>query len=59
MRTRAPEVRAVYNDIMATRKTDWINNFSESRRDDRLLKYISTILLQFARHHKLWLNADC
>ena len=21
------EVRAVYNDIMATRKTDWINNF--------------------------------
>ena len=23
----SPEVRAVYNDIMATRKTDWINNF--------------------------------
>ena len=23
----APEVRAVYDDIMATRKTDWINNF--------------------------------
>jgi AhpD family alkylhydroperoxidase len=22
-----PEVRAVYDDIMATRKTDWINNF--------------------------------
>src|ERR1700693_5697344 len=22
-----PEVRAVYEDIMATRKTDWINNF--------------------------------
>jgi hypothetical protein len=21
------EVRAVYEDIMATRKTDWINNF--------------------------------
>jgi len=21
------EVRAVYDDIMATRKTDWINNF--------------------------------
>src|ERR1700759_5416985 len=21
------EVRAVYNDIMATRKTDWVNNF--------------------------------
>jgi AhpD family alkylhydroperoxidase len=23
----APEVRAVYDDIMATRKTDWVNNF--------------------------------
>lgn len=23
----APEVRAVYDDIMATRRTDWINNF--------------------------------
>src|SRR6267154_4724872 len=23
----APEVRAIYDDIMATRKTDWINNF--------------------------------
>ena len=22
-----PEVRAVYDDIMETRKTDWINNF--------------------------------
>jgi hypothetical protein len=22
----SPEVRAVYDDIMATRKTDWINN---------------------------------
>jgi len=22
-----PEVRAVYDDIMTTRKTDWINNF--------------------------------
>jgi len=22
-----PEVRAVYDDIMATRKTNWINNF--------------------------------
>ena len=22
-----PEVRAVYNDIMATRKSDWVNNF--------------------------------
>ena len=23
----SPEVRAVYDDIMATRKTEWINNF--------------------------------
>jgi AhpD family alkylhydroperoxidase len=23
----APEVRAVYDDIMATRKTDWVNNY--------------------------------
>ncbi|HEX4276281.1 MAG TPA: carboxymuconolactone decarboxylase family protein [Bryobacteraceae bacterium] len=23
----APEIRAVYDDIMTTRKTDWINNF--------------------------------
>jgi AhpD family alkylhydroperoxidase len=23
----SPEVRAVYDDIMATRRTDWINNF--------------------------------
>jgi len=23
----SPEVRAVYDDIMLTRKTDWINNF--------------------------------
>jgi AhpD family alkylhydroperoxidase len=23
----SPEVRAVYDDIIATRKTDWINNF--------------------------------
>jgi AhpD family alkylhydroperoxidase len=26
-RDASPEVRAVYDDIMATRKTDWINNF--------------------------------
>jgi hypothetical protein len=23
----SPEVRAVYDDIMATFKTDWVNNF--------------------------------
>jgi len=26
-RDASPEVRAVYDDIMATRQTDWINNF--------------------------------
>lgn len=25
--TATPEVRAVYDDIMATRKTDWVNNY--------------------------------
>lgn len=25
--TASPEVRAVYDDIMATRRTDWVNNF--------------------------------
>jgi AhpD family alkylhydroperoxidase len=29
-----PEVRAVYNDIMATRKTDWINNFWKALAHD-------------------------
>jgi hypothetical protein len=28
----SPEVRAVYDDIMATRKTDWINNFWKDTR---------------------------
>ncbi len=28
------EVRAVYNDIMATRKTDWINNFWKALAHD-------------------------
>jgi AhpD family alkylhydroperoxidase len=26
-RDASPEVRAIYDDIMATRKVDWINNF--------------------------------
>jgi AhpD family alkylhydroperoxidase len=26
-RDASPEVRAVYDDIMSTRKTDWVNNF--------------------------------
>jgi AhpD family alkylhydroperoxidase len=35
----SPEVRAVYDDIMATRKTDWINNFWKSlAADPALLK---------------------
>jgi AhpD family alkylhydroperoxidase len=34
-----PEVRAVYDDIMATRKTDWINNFWKAiAHDSALLK---------------------
>jgi len=35
----SPEVRAVYDDIMATRKTDWINNFWKAiAHDPSLLK---------------------
>src|SRR5258707_14458281 len=30
----AAEVRAVYDDILATRKTDWINNFWKSLAND-------------------------
>ena len=30
----SPEVRAVYDDIMATRKTDWINNFWKALAND-------------------------
>ncbi|MFZ1918281.1 MAG: carboxymuconolactone decarboxylase family protein [Terriglobales bacterium] len=30
----SPEVRAVYDDIMETRKTDWINNFWKSIAHD-------------------------
>jgi AhpD family alkylhydroperoxidase len=30
----SPEVRAVYDDIMATRKTDWINNFWRALAND-------------------------
>ena len=29
-----PEVRAIYDDIMATRKTDWINNFWKALGND-------------------------
>ena len=29
-----PEVRAVYDDIMAVRKTDWINNFWKALAND-------------------------
>jgi AhpD family alkylhydroperoxidase len=35
----SPEVRAVYDDIMATRKTEWINNFWKAlARDPATLK---------------------
>jgi AhpD family alkylhydroperoxidase len=30
----SPEVRAVYDDIMAVRKTDWINNFWKALAND-------------------------
>ena len=33
----SPEVRAVYDDIMATRKTDWINNFWKAIAHDLAL----------------------
>jgi AhpD family alkylhydroperoxidase len=32
-----PEVRAVYDDIMATRKTDWVNNFWKGLAHDPAL----------------------
>src|SRR6478752_6348189 len=32
----SPAVRAVYDDIMATRKTDWINNFWKAMAHDPL-----------------------
>ncbi len=32
-----PEVRSVYNDIMATRKVDWINNFWKAIAHDPVL----------------------
>jgi AhpD family alkylhydroperoxidase len=30
----SPDVREVYDDIMATRKTDWINNFWKALAND-------------------------
>ena len=30
----SPQVRAVFDDIMATRKTDWINNFWKALAND-------------------------
>lgn len=33
----SPQVRAVYDDIMATRKTDWINNFWKALAHDPAL----------------------
>ncbi len=36
-RDASPEVRAVYDDIMATRKVDWINNFWKALAHDPAL----------------------
>jgi AhpD family alkylhydroperoxidase len=33
-RDASPEIKAVYDDIMATRKTDWINNFWKALAND-------------------------
>src|SRR5438045_6907722 len=33
----SPEVRAVYDDIMAMRKSDWINNFWKALAHDPVL----------------------
>jgi AhpD family alkylhydroperoxidase len=33
----SPQVRAVYDDIMATRKADWINNFWKALANDPAL----------------------
>jgi AhpD family alkylhydroperoxidase len=33
----SPEVRAIYDDIMATRKTDWINNFWKALARDPVI----------------------
>jgi AhpD family alkylhydroperoxidase len=32
--TASPQVRAIYDDIMATRRTDWINNFWKALAND-------------------------
>ena len=38
-REASPQVRAIYDDIMATRQTDWINNFWKAiAHDPALLK---------------------
>jgi AhpD family alkylhydroperoxidase len=33
----SPEVRAIYDDIMTTRKTDWINNFWKAIAHDPVM----------------------
>src|SRR5207302_11234183 len=33
----SPQVRAIYDDIMATRKTDWMNNFWKAIAHDSAL----------------------
>ena len=45
----SPEVRTVYDDIMATRKTDWINNFWKAiANDPAMAEKIRAALQAFA-----------
>ena len=43
----SPEVRAVYDDIMATRKVDWINNFWKSIAHDPALLNLNSEVPRF------------
>ena len=50
----SPEVRAVYDDIMATRKTDWINNFWKAiAHDPATLKRTWESIKQIMAHGAL------
>jgi len=48
----SPEVRAVYDDIMATRQTDYINNFWKAIAHDP-----ATLRRTWSRSSKSWLPA--
>ena len=50
----SPEVRAVFDDIMATRKTDWINNFWKALARDPV-----TLRRTWAEHPKWrWIHSQ-